>query len=140
MTAETATESIRVLLAKPGLDGHNRGVQVVARALRDAGMEVIYTGIRATPENIAKAALEEDVDVVGLSCLSGAHIPLFPETAKLLREKGGGNILLICGGIIPAGDRRVLTDAGFAGVFTPGADTNDIISLIIEKTGRNRNV
>ena len=121
---------IRVLLAKPGLDGHNRGVQVVARALRDAGMEVIYTGIRATPEDIVKAAIEEDVDVVGLSCLSGAHIPLFPETAQLLRAECGGDVLLVCGGIIPEGDRAILEEAGFAAVFTPGTDTSDIVDII----------
>jgi methylmalonyl-CoA mutase C-terminal domain/subunit len=132
----TKTKKIRILLAKPGLDGHNRGVQVVARALRDAGMEVIYTGIRASAADIVKAALEEDVDVVGLSCLSGAHIPLFPETARQLKQEGAGNVLLICGGIIPGRDRGTLEEAGFNGIFTPGTDTNEIVRLIHEKLGR----
>jgi methylmalonyl-CoA mutase C-terminal domain/subunit len=133
MDKKGGKNKIRVLLAKPGLDGHNRGVQVVARALRDAGMEVIYTGIRATSDDIVKAALEEDVDVVGLSCLSGAHIPLFPDAAKKLREEGGKNILLICGGIISAADAVLLKEAGFAGVFTPGSSTDDIVKLIRDR-------
>ena len=133
MDKKGGKNKIRVLLAKPGLDGHNRGVQVVARALRDAGMEVIYTGIRATADEITKAALEEDADVVGLSCLSGAHIPLFPDVAEKLRKEGGGNILLVCGGIISAADAEVLKKAGFAGVFTPGSNTDDIVKLIRKK-------
>lgn len=133
---DEAKRNIRVLLAKPGLDGHNRGVQVVARALRDAGMEVIYTGIRAKARDIAKAALEEDVDVVGLSCLSGAHIPLFPETLKEVRSGGGDEVLMICGGIIPDDDRDELLKQGFAGVFTPGTDTAEIVNLILEKVRR----
>ena len=121
---------IRVLLAKPGLDGHNRGVQVVAKALRDAGMEVIYTGIRASADDIVKAAIEEDVQVVGLSCLSGAHLPLFPEIAKKLQNEGKSDIMLLCGGIIPSEDIEILKKSGFAGVFTPGANTEKIVELI----------
>ncbi len=121
---------IKVLLAKPGLDGHNRGVQVVAQALRDAGMEVIYTGIRQRGADIAKAVLEEDVDVVGLSNLSGAHGTLFPRIAQIVREEAGEDVLLICGGIIPQGDRKELEEAGFAGVFTPGASTDEIVDFI----------
>ena len=121
---------IKVLLAKPGLDGHNRGVQVVAQALRDAGMEVVYTGIRQRPADIVKAALEEDVNVIGLSNLSGAHGTLFPEIARLVRKEVGEDVLLICGGIIPVADRKALEEAGFAGVFTPGASTEEIVSFI----------
>ncbi|MFH1422794.1 MAG: cobalamin B12-binding domain-containing protein [Planctomycetota bacterium] len=125
-----ATRRIKVLIAKPGLDGHNRGVKVVVHALRDAGMEVIYTGIRQTPKDIVKAAIEEDVDVIGLSNLSGAHLTLFPQVAELVRKEIGDNLLLICGGIIPQKDREELTKAGFAAVFTPGAPTTEIIEFI----------
>ena len=126
----------KVLLAKPGLDGHNRGVQVVAQALRDAGMEVIYTGIRQRPGDIAKAALEEDVDVVGLSNLSGAHGTLFPRIAQIVREQAGDDVLLICGGIIPQADRGELEKAGFAGVFTPGSSTEEIVAFIENNVSR----
>ena len=121
---------IRVLVAKPGLDGHDRGAKVVARALRDAGMEVIYTGIRQTPEMIAEAALQEDVDVVGLSILSGAHLELFPRVVEALEARGVDDVLLFCGGIIPQDDIPELNEIGFRGVFGPGTDTNDIIEFV----------
>lgn len=125
---------IRVLLGKPGLDGHNRGVRVIARALRDAGMEVIYTGIRRTPQDIATAAISEDVDAVGVSNLSGAHIPLFPRVAEKLKAAGGGDIVLFCGGIIPDDDRPVLEATGFKGVFTPGTPLEEIIAFLQKET------
>ena len=121
---------IRVLVAKPGLDGHDRGAKVVARALRDAGMEVIYTGIRQTPEMIVEAAIQEDVDVVGLSILSGAHVELFPLITKALRDKGRGDVLVIAGGIIPEDDIPILQKAGVRSVFGPGTPTSDIVSFI----------
>ena len=124
--------TIRVLIAKPGLDGHDRGAKVVARALRDAGMEVIYTGIRQTPEMIAEAALQEDVQVVGLSILSGAHLEIFPRVIAELRKRGVDDVMLFCGGIIPEGDIPSIKEMGFAGVFGPGTDTNDIISFVRE--------
>ncbi len=127
---------IRVLVAKPGLDGHDRGAKVIARALRDGGMEVIYTGIRQTPEQIAAAAIQEGVDVVGLSCLSGAHNQLFPEVVKLLREKGGDDILVICGGIIPYDDIPHLKEAGIREVFQPGTNTEEIIAFIKAQVAR----
>ena len=121
---------LRVLIAKPGLDGHDRGVKVVARGLRDAGMEVIYLGLRLTPEQIAEAAIQEDVDVVGLDCLSGAHMALFPKTVELIRQKGGRNILVIGGGIIPKKDIPELKEAGIAGIFGPGTPIDEIIKFI----------
>lgn len=121
---------IRVLVAKPGLDGHDRGAKVVARALRDAGMEVIYTGIRQTPDMIVEAAVQEDVDVVGLSILSGAHSELFPLVVEGLREKGKGDALVIAGGIIPEDDIPTLHQIGIKAVFGPGAPTHDIIDFI----------
>jgi len=121
---------IRVLVAKPGLDGHDRGAKVVARALRDAGMEVIYTGIRQTPEMIAEAALQEDVDVVGLSILSGAHMALFPRIVELLKEYGVDDVLIVAGGIIPDEDMPRLQALGIKGVFGPGTSTQDIIAFI----------
>ena len=121
---------IRVLVAKPGLDGHDRGAKVVARALRDAGFEVIYTGLRQTPEQIAEAALQEDVNVVAMSILSGAHPHLFPKVAKLVREKGMNDVLIIGGGVIPEGDIPALKEAGVAEVFTPGTPTTDVIEFI----------
>ena len=123
---------VRVLVAKPGLDGHDRGAKVVARALRDAGFEVIYTGLRQTPEQIAEAALQEDVNVVAMSILSGAHPHLFPKIVKLVREKGLTDALIIGGGVIPEGDIPALKEAGVAGVFTPGTPTGDIIKFIKE--------
>jgi len=121
---------IRVLLAKPGLDGHDRGAKVVARALRDAGMEVIYTGIRQTPDMIVQAAIQEDVDVVGLSILSGAHLELFPPIIEGLRKKGREDVLVIAGGIIPEDDIAALQPIGIKAVFGPGTSTEDIISFI----------
>lgn len=123
---------IRVLVAKPGLDGHDRGAKVVARALRDAGFEVIYTGLRQTPEQIAEAALQEDVDVVAMSILSGAHPHLFPKVVNLVREKGMNDVLIIGGGVIPEGDIPALKEAGITEVFTPGTPTSDVVNYIKE--------
>ena len=123
-------KKIRVLIAKPGQDGHDRGAKVIARALRDAGMEVIYTGIRQTPEMIAEAALQEDVDVVGLSILSGAHLALFPRIVSLLRENGLDDVLVVAGGIIPDEDVPALNDMGIGGVFGPGTPTDEIVDFI----------
>ena len=130
--AMTDEQPIRVLIAKPGLDGHDRGAKVVARALRDAGMEVIYTGIRQTPEMIAEAALEEDVDVVGLSILSGAHLTLFPRVVQALKERDidPNELLLFAGGIIPDEDIPALKELGFRAIFRPGASTRDIIEYV----------
>jgi methylmalonyl-CoA mutase C-terminal domain/subunit len=122
----------RILVAKPGLDGHDRGIKVVARALRDAGMEVIYTGLHQTPEQIAAAAIQEDVDAVGLSCLSGAHMTLFPRVVELLKEQGAESILVFGGGIIPDSDIPKLKDSGIAEIFTPGAPTKEIIGWVNE--------
>ncbi|MCY4640011.1 MAG: cobalamin B12-binding domain-containing protein [Chloroflexi bacterium] len=136
MTAGAEQERrIRVLIAKPGLDGHDRGAKVVAASLRDAGMEVIYTGIRQTPQMIAEAALQEDVDVIGLSILSGAHLELFPRVVDALSERGIGSddVLLFCGGIIPRVDWEAVRELGFRGVFGPGTDTREIASFIREQ-------
>ncbi|HMQ03436.1 MAG TPA: cobalamin B12-binding domain-containing protein [Pyrinomonadaceae bacterium] len=121
---------IRVLVAKPGLDGHDRGAKVIARALRDAGMEVIYTGLRQTPEMIAAAALQEDVDAVGISILSGAHRTLCPRIVDLLRENGMDDTLVLVGGIVPEEDIQPLKDKGVAEVFLPGTSTEDIVTFI----------
>ena len=121
---------IRVLVAKPGLDGHDRGAKVIARALRDAGMEVIYTGLRQTPEMIASAAVQEDVDVIGLSILSGAHNTLCPQLMKLLHEKGMDDVTVLVGGIIPEADIPALKQSGISGIFLPGTSTQDIIDFI----------
>ena len=126
-------KKIRVLIAKPGLDGHDRGAKVIARALRDAGMEVIYTGIRQTPEMIAEAALQEDVAVVGLSILSGAHMALFPRIVALLRDNGLDDVLVVAGGIIPDEDVPALNEMGIQGVFGPGTPTDDIVDFIRER-------
>ena len=123
---------IRVLVAKPGLDGHDRGAKVIARGLRDAGMEVIYTGLRQTPEMIAEAAVQEDVDVVGLSILSGAHLTLVPRVCSLLRQQGLGDVLVCVGGIIPEEDVSVLREAGVSAVFGPGTSTADVVRFINE--------
>jgi methylmalonyl-CoA mutase C-terminal domain/subunit len=123
---------IRVLVAKPGLDGHDRGAKVIARALRDAGMEVIYTGIRQTAEQIANAAIQEAVDIVGLSSLSGAHNALFPKVVQILKEKGAEDIIVFGGGIIPVDDIPVLKKAGIREIFQPGASTEDIVKYINE--------
>ncbi len=121
---------LRILVAKPGLDGHDRGAKIIARALRDAGFEVIYTGLHQTPEMVADAALQEDVDCVSLSILSGAHNYLFPEVIKLLKEKGMGDVTVIGGGIIPADDIPVLKAAGVKEIFLPGTDTRDVVTWI----------
>lgn len=121
---------IRVLVAKPGLDGHDRGAKVVARSLRDAGFEVIYTGIRQTPQMIAEAALQEDVDVVGLSILSGAHLTLCPKVVELLRAQGQDNVVVLVGGIVPDEDIEKLKAAGIDGVFGPGTSTQQIVEFI----------
>lgn len=123
-------EKIRILIAKPGLDGHDRGAKVVARALIDAGMEVIYTGLHQTPEMIVEAAIQEDVDAVGLSILSGAHMTLFPKVLDLLKGRGADNILLIGGGIIPEEDAKKLKAMGIGRLFGPGTHTNEIVEYI----------
>ena len=125
---------LRILIAKPGLDGHDRGAKVIARALRDAGMEVIYTGLRQTPEMIAEAALQEDVDAVGLSILSGAHNTLLPRVVALLRAHDMADVPVFAGGIIPEEDIPDLKAAGIAGIFGPGTSTNDIIAFIRSHT------
>lgn len=122
--------AIRVLIAKPGLDGHDRGAKVIARALRDAGMEVIYTGLRQTPEMIATAALQEDVDVVGLSILSGAHMALVPRIREVMNAQGLEDVYLIIGGIIPEEDKLTLAELGVQGIFGPGTSTEDIAQYI----------
>lgn len=124
---------IRVLVAKPGLDGHDRGAKVIAQALRDGGMEVVYTGLRQTPEQIVSAALQEDVDVVGMSILSGAHGTLFPEVVNLLREKGAGDVLVVGGGIIPEEDIPALKEAGVAEIFGPGTPLANVVNYIKKK-------
>ena len=129
---------IRVLIAKPGLDGHDRGAKVVARALRDSGMEVIYTGIRQTPDMIVEAALQEDVDVIGLSILSGAHMDLFPRIVDLAKQKGLNDVVFVCGGIIPEDDIPALKEMGFANAFGPGAFTQDLVNFIKEEVTRRR--
>jgi methylmalonyl-CoA mutase, C-terminal domain len=121
---------IRVLVAKPGLDGHDRGAKIVARALRDAGMEVIYTGLRQTPEQIVSAALQEDVEAIGISILSGAHNTILPRICELLREHGLNDVLVVVGGIIPDEDIEGLKQVGVAGVFQPGASTQEIVEFI----------
>ncbi|WP_025642452.1 cobalamin B12-binding domain-containing protein [Schnuerera ultunensis] len=123
-------KSIRVLVAKPGLDGHDRGAKVIARALRDAGMEVIYTGLRQTPEQIVQAAIQEDVDVVAMSILSGAHNHLFPKVVNLLKEEGVDDMLIIGGGVIPDDDIPKLKEAGIEAIFTPGTPTTEVIEYI----------
>ena len=130
-----ANRRIRVLIAKPGLDGHDRGAKVVSRGLRDAGMEVIYLGLRLTPEEIAEAAIQEDVDVVGLSCLSGAHMVLFPKTVQLVRARGRQDIVIVGGGIIPPKDVPKLKAAGLAEVFGPGVPLQEIVQFIRSSVG-----
>jgi len=127
-----ATSKIRIIVAKPGLDGHDRGAKVVARALRDAGFEVIYTGLHQTPEMIATAAIQEDADAIGLSILSGAHMTLFPRIMELLREKGGDDIVVFGGGIIPEDDVSALKAAGVGEIFTPGASLETIVRWVKE--------
>ena len=129
---------IRVVVAKPGLDGHDRGAKIIARALRDAGMEVIYTGLHQTPEQIVETALQEDADAVGLSILSGAHMTLVPRVVELLREQEAGDIVVVVGGTIPAQDIPELKELGVAEVFTPGAPTQDIIDFLRNAAGEGR--
>lgn len=129
-------KTIRVLVAKPGLDGHDRGAKVVARALRDAGMEVIYTGLRQTPEQIVETALQEDVDVIGLSCLSGAHNHLFPAVVELLKKHNAEDIIVVGGGVIPDDDIPALKSSGVREIFTPGTATTDVIEYIRNNAGQ----
>ena len=130
MAAASSTKKIRVVVAKPGLDGHDRGAKIIARALRDAGMEVIYTGLHQTPEQIVETVLQEDADAVGLSILSGAHMTLVPKVIELLREQEAGDVIVTVGGTIPAQDIEELKELGVAEVFTPGAPTSAIIDFI----------
>jgi methylmalonyl-CoA mutase C-terminal domain/subunit len=130
-------KKIRVLIAKVGLDGHDRGAKVIAAALRDAGMEVIYTGLRKTPEMVVEAALQEDVDAVGVSLLSGAHMTIFPKILRLMHEKGLKDVLLFGGGIIPDQDIKALKEAGVGALFTPGASTIDIVAYLKEWAAKN---
>ncbi len=129
-------ERIRVLIAKPGLDGHDRGAKIIARALRDAGMEVIYTGLRQTPEMIASAAVQEDVDVIGLSILSGAHNTLVPQLLDLLRQKGMSEVTVLLGGTIPEADISGLKKAGVAEIFLPGTPTQNIVDFVRQRVVR----
>ena len=130
-------KKLRILIAKPGLDGHDRGAKVVARALRDAGMEVIYTGLRQTPESIVETALQEDVDAIGLSILSGAHKHLFKKVIDLLKEEGADDIPIFGGGIIPEDDMPYLKDIGVKGIFGPGTSTENIVNYIKEMTNKS---
>ena len=130
MSAASSNRKIRVVVAKPGLDGHDRGAKIIARALRDAGMEVIYTGLHQTPEQIVETVIQEDADAVGLSILSGAHMTLVPKVIELLREQDAGDVVVTVGGTIPAQDIPELKELGVAEVFTPGSPTQDIIDFI----------
>jgi methylmalonyl-CoA mutase C-terminal domain/subunit len=123
-------DKVKVIIAKPGLDGHDRGAKVVARALRDAGLEVVYTGLRQTPEMVAEAALQEDVDLVGLSILSGAHMELFPRVVEEMKKRGLDDVILLAGGIIPQEDVPALQKIGFRAIFGPGASTDDIVAWV----------
>ena len=138
MSNKVKQEKIRVLVAKPGLDGHDRGAKVIARALREAGMEVIYTGLRQSPEMIVEAALQEDVDVVGLSILSGAHMELFPLIVDGLKQRGLNHVLIVAGGIIPEEDVPALKKLGIEAVFRPGAMTQDIVDFIDAAMAKKR--
>ena len=135
MEGGTSTKKIRVVVAKPGLDGHDRGAKIIARALRDAGMEVIYTGLHQTPEQIAETVLQEDADAVGLSILSGAHMTLVPRVVALLKEQGADDVVVTVGGTIPAEDIPELKKLGVAEIFTPGSTTQDIIDFIRSSVG-----
>jgi methylmalonyl-CoA mutase C-terminal domain/subunit len=136
--ARPADRKIRVVVAKPGLDGHDRGAKIIARALRDSGMEVIYTGLHQTPEQIAETVIQEDADAIGISILSGAHMTLVPRLVDLLREQGVDDVLITVGGTIPNRDIEELKTLGVAEVFTPGAPTDDIVGFIREGVARNR--
>src|SRR5438552_4631292 len=138
--SDQAERKIRVLVAKPGLDGHDRGAKVVARALRDSGMEVIYTGLRQTPEMIVEAALQEDVDVIGISMLSGAHMTIFPRIKKMMNEKGLTDVLLTGGGIMSSDDIELLKKQGVGQLFTPGAPMSAIAEYIRKWVGEHRRV
>jgi methylmalonyl-CoA mutase C-terminal domain/subunit len=132
---KSRSNTIRVVVAKPGLDGHDRGVKVIARALRDAGMEVIYTGLHQTPEQIVETTIQEDADAVGLSIHSGAHMTLFPRVVELLRERGASDVVVFGGGIIPKEDIVALKEKGIAEIFTPGATTSEIVDWIRSHVG-----
>ena len=134
--AEPGNPRLRIVIAKPGLDGHDRGAKVIARALRDAGMEVVYTGLHQTPEQIVQTVVQEDADAVGLSVLSGAHMTLFQRVVELLRERGADDIVVFGGGIIPDADISELARIGVAKVFTPGASTQSIVEWVRENVGR----
>ena len=134
----TAMAPIRVLIAKPGLDGHDRGAKVIARALRDAGMEVIYTGLHQTPEMIVRSAIQEDVDCIGLSILSGAHMTLFPQIVELLKRENASDIVVFGGGIIPKEDAESLFAIGVRGIFYPGTSTTEVIEWVNTNVGSNR--
>ena len=135
MEASASQRKIRVVVAKPGLDGHDRGAKIVARALRDAGYEVIYTGLHQTPEQIVETAIQEDADAIGMSVLSGAHMTLFARVIDLLRERDASDIVVFGGGIVPEADMPELTEMGVAKVFTPGATTGEIITWVRENLG-----
>lgn len=135
MKTQRYSKPVRILIAKPGLDGHDRGAKYVARALSEAGYEVLYTGIRQTPDQIVSAAIQEDVDMIGLSTLSGAHNSLFPKVVHLLAEQGASDIIVFAGGVIPAADIPALKEAGVAEIFTPGAPMKEIIAFIEKVTG-----
>ena len=135
MKTQRCSKPVRILIAKPGLDGHDRGAKYVARALSEAGYEVLYTGIRQTPDQIVSAAIQEDVDMIGLSTLSGAHNSLFPKVVRLLAEQGASDIVVFAGGVIPADDIPALKEAGVAEIFTPGAPMKEIIAFIEKVTG-----
>jgi methylmalonyl-CoA mutase C-terminal domain/subunit len=130
---------IRVVVAKPGLDGHDRGAKVIARALRDAGMEVVYTGLHQTPEQIVETAIQEDADLIGLSVLSGAHMTLFRKVLELLRERDAADIVVFGGGIIPEADISLLQELGVAKIFTPGAKTSDVVAWVNDTVGADAN-
>jgi len=134
----TTNRRIRILLSKPGLDGHDRGIKIIATALRDAGMEVIYTGLRQSPESIVNAAIQEDVGIIGVSVLSGAHMTLFPAILDELKRRGSSHIMLFGGGIIPNEDKRVLEGMGVARIFTPGAPLEEIIRFVRERAATPR--
>jgi len=131
-------ETYRIVVAKPGLDGHDRGAKIVARALRDAGFEVIYTGLHQTPEQIAETAIQEDADAVGLSCHSGAHMTLFPRVVQLLREQGAADVVVFGGGIVPREDIPKLKAQGIEEIFTPGAPTSEIVTWLRGKLGHQK--
>ena len=138
MSSSSTSRKIRVVVAKPGLDGHDRGAKIIARALRDAGMEVIYTGLHQTPEQVVETVIQEDADAVGLSILSGAHMTLVPRVVELLREQGVDDVVVFGGGIIPQEDIPRLGELGVAKVFTPGAPTRDIVAWVRDNVGEAR--